>query len=477
MTEARRTFSVRLSAVVIAIAGMMHVDAGFTRAQQRPPAARRQPPAITQPFSIAGVGDALVTMRFSMFDDARFLEMVKVIRETDTAFANLEMLFHEFAGAPAAESAGTWMGADPGVAEDLKWAGFDLLSRANNHAGDYGEYGLRRTSEVLDKLGLVHAGVGRNLGEARRPAYLETAKGRVALISCASSFVAHSRAAHERPDVPGRPGLSALRHQRTYKIDAARLEDLRRVAAALGVTLPAPSQDGVFTVFGTRFKVADKNGLEWTADERDVAEILDAVREARRQADFVVVAIHAHEPSNAVKEPVEFLPPFARAAIDAGADIFFGSGPHRLRGIELYKGKPIFYSLGDFFFQNDAVERLPADFFEQFGLAWSATAADAFDARDSSPRAFSNTAANFESALAVTRYEGGRVQSVTLYPLTLGYDEPRSHRGRPRIASPEDGRRIIEDLAAMSKPFGTAIEYRNGVGVITVATPSSAARR
>jgi poly-gamma-glutamate synthesis protein (capsule biosynthesis protein) len=429
---------------------------------------------ISQPFSIAAVGDALVTMRFATVSEPRFVDMVKLVRESDTAFANLEMLFHEFAGAPAAESAGTWMGADPLIAEDLKWAGFDLLGLANNHTGDYGEYGMRRTMETLDGVSLVHAGVGRTLGEARRPAYLVTPKGRVALISCSSTFVPHSRAAHARPDVPGRPGLSALRHQRTYRIDAARLADLTRVATSLGVQMPAPGKDGAFTVFGTRFKIGETNGVEWVADEQDVREIVDAVREARRQADFVVVAIHAHEPGNASREPAPFLPPFARAAIDAGADIFVGSGPHRLRGIEIYKDRPIFYSLGDFFFQNDAVQRLPADFVEQFGLPWHATAADAFDARDASPRAFSNTAAYFESALAISHYDGARLASVKLYPLTLGYDQPRSHRGRPMLASQADGRRIIEELAVMSQKFGTTIEYRDGIGVIDLAAKRTA---
>ena len=477
-----RTIPVR-ALLIVALCGL-GAPGSAPRAQEtasRPQAPAPRPdkprPGITQPWTIAGVGDALVTMRFSMYDEPRFLDVIKRLRESDVAFANLEMLFHEFEGAPASESAGTWMGADPAVAEDLKWAGFDLLSRANNHTSDYGEYGMRRTTEVLDRLRLVHAGVGRNLGEARRPAYLDTPKGRVALISCASTFMAPARAGHARPDVPGRPGLSALRNQRTYKVDQARLADLARVATALGMPEPRPGRNGVFNLWGTRFQLAASNGVEWTANENDTRDILDAVREARRMADFVVVAIHAHEPSNAVREPVQFLPPFARAVIDAGADIFLGSGPHRLRGIEIYKDKPIFYSLGDFFFQNDAVQRLPADFLEQYDLPWSATAADAFDARDNSPRAFSNTQANFESALAISRYEGGRLASVTLHPVTLGYDEPRSHRGRPRIASPADGQRIIEELAEMSRKFGTTIAYRNGVGVIDLSAKSNSAAR
>jgi poly-gamma-glutamate synthesis protein (capsule biosynthesis protein) len=421
------------------------------------------------------VGDALVTMRFSMFQEPGFLDMVRLIRESDAAFANLEMLFHEFEGPGAAESGGTWVGADPAVAEDLKWAGFDLMGLANNHTGDYGAYGLRRTIEVLDRLGLVHAGVGMTLGEARRAAYFETPNGRVALVSCASTFVSHSRAGHARPDVPGRPGLSALRHQRTYRIDDARFKDLGRVAASLGLPNPSPGPDGGFTLFGTRFKVAGASGVEWLANENDVREILQAVREARRQADFVAVAIHSHEPGNASPEPAPFVPSFARAAIDAGADVFLGSGPHRLRGIEIYKGRPIFYSLGDFFFQNDAVQRLPADFFEQYGLPWDATVADAFDARDASPRAFAHTRANFESVVAISHYEGSRLAEVRLHPVTLGYDEPRSRRGRPRLAALEEGRRIIEELAELSRGFGTRVEYRDGIGVIEVARRSGSA--
>jgi poly-gamma-glutamate capsule biosynthesis protein CapA/YwtB (metallophosphatase superfamily) len=442
---------------------------------QEPP--RREAPRgqITAPFSVAGVGDALVTQRFSMIDDARFLDTIKLIRQSDVAFANLEMLFHEFQGSPASESSGTWMGADPAIAEDLKWAGFDLLGRANNHAGDYGEYGMRRTTEVLDGVGLVHAGIGRNLGEARRPAYLDTPKGRVALVSCTSTFVAPSRAAHPRPDVPGRPGASTIRNQRIYRIEQASVADLARVATALGMPEPRPSREGTFNFLGSRFKVSETNGVDWTADERDTKEILDAVREARRMADFVIVNIHSHEPSNSSLEPAQFLPLFARAAVDAGADAFFGSGPHRLRGVEIYKGRPIFYSLGDFFFQNDAVKRLPSDFFEQFDLPWSATVADAFDARDNSPRAFSTTQANFESAVALSQYDGGKLTGVTLYPLTLGYEEPRSHRGRPRIASAADGQRLIKEIADMSAKFGTKIDYRNGVGVVDLASSKSTA--
>jgi poly-gamma-glutamate capsule biosynthesis protein CapA/YwtB (metallophosphatase superfamily) len=437
-----------------------------TRAEQNP--ASQAPAGHAADFTLAAGGDALVTMRFSKVTDPEFLRVISIIRASDAGFANLETLFHEFQGPAAPDTGGTLLGADPLVAEDLKWAGLSLLGRANNHAGDYGDYGMRRTTDVLDRLGLVHAGVGRTLDEARRPAYLETPKGRVALISCTSTFLPASRAGHARGDVPGRPGVSALRTQRIFKVDSVQVDQLTRIAEQVGVSRPRPDRDGKFMLLGNHFQVAASPGSEWTVDEHDVQEIVASVREARRQADFVIVTIHSHEPSNGSTAPAPFLPPFARASIDAGADAFIGHGPHRLRGVEIYKGRPIFYSLGNLFFQNDAVQALPADFYEQLGLGPEATPADAFDARDATGRGYAATQANFESVLSRVQFHDGYLASVVFYPLTLGFGQPRSRRGRPAIASPADGRRIIDELARLSRPYGTNIEYRDGVGVLEI---------
>src|SRR5699024_6698400 len=110
-------------------------------------------------------------------------------------------------------------------------------------------------------------------------------------------------------------------------------------------------------------------GKETTPDERDLKRILKSISEAKRQADYVVVSIHAHEMEGEDKaEPAEFLKTFARACIDGGADSIVGHGPHILRGIEIYQGRPIFYSLGNFIFQNETVTHLPADFYDKYGL-------------------------------------------------------------------------------------------------------------
>src|SRR2546422_9974351 len=77
---------------------------------------------------------------------------------------------------------------DSSLLKELQWIGFNLFGAANNHSLDYGIEGLRIHSRVLQEAGVTFAGIGENLGEARAPAYLETARGRMALVSCASTF-------------------------------------------------------------------------------------------------------------------------------------------------------------------------------------------------------------------------------------------------------------------------------------------------
>ena len=79
-----------------------------------------------------------------------------------------------------------------------------------------------------------------------------------------------------------------------------------------------------------------------------------------------MVSIHSHQMTGEDKEsPAQFLQTFAKACIDAGASVILGHGPHILRGIELYKDGIIFYSLGNFLFENDTTTHQPADFYEK----------------------------------------------------------------------------------------------------------------
>jgi len=147
--------------------------------------ARSQAPSS---FTMALAGDSIITRRISMYTEPAHVRLFDVIRHADASFTNLEMLFHDYEPYPMHESGGTWMRAEPGLVKDLVWAGFDLVSRANNHTGDYGVEGMRLTTKYVAEANLVQAGVGEDLAEAREARFLDTPKGRVALVSVASTF-------------------------------------------------------------------------------------------------------------------------------------------------------------------------------------------------------------------------------------------------------------------------------------------------
>jgi poly-gamma-glutamate synthesis protein (capsule biosynthesis protein) len=377
------------------------------------------------------------------------------------------MLFHDYESYPMNEGGGTYLRADPAIAKDIAWAGFDLVSRANNHAGDYGVGAMRLTTRYVAEAGLVQAGVGESLQEAREAKYLETPKGRVALVSVASTFPDHSRASRSRGDMPARPGLSPLRFTTTYVVSRERLEALRALSRELG--LRTAERGDTLDAFARRFVAGDTTRTLTEPRKEDLDEILAVVRGASRMADHVIVTIHSHEADRGRELPARFLETFARAAIDAGATVFVGHGPHVLRGVEIYKARPIFYSLGDFVFENETVSRAPSENYEPLGLGPEAQVADFNDRRfDMDRRGFPADREIWESVVARVEWRGRELAAVTLHPISLGYGRPRLERGRPALADPELGRKIVDDVAKRSAPFGTRVVFENGVGRVVL---------
>jgi poly-gamma-glutamate synthesis protein (capsule biosynthesis protein) len=210
------------------------------------------------------------------------------------------------------------------------------------------------------------------------------------------------------------------------------------------------------------------------ANPQDVEEIGAVVRNASGLADYTIVTFHGHESDGDRFVAAQFLASFSRAMIDAGADVVVGHGPHVLRAIEIYKGKPIFYSLGDFMFQNETLLRLPYENYERYHLGIDAHVADFNRARyDNDQRGFPATREIWEAVIAMPQFQNGELTAIELYPITLGFGEPRTVRGRPMLAGPELGEKIIGDLMRLSKPFGTEIEYRDGIGVVRLGSAAT----
>src|SRR5262249_57717228 len=102
---------------------------------------------------------------------------------------------------------GSYITTEPSLLADLTWLGINLVACGSGHADDYGPQGILDTMRYLDQAGIAHAGSGRHLAEARAPAYLETATGRIALVATSSQFRGRARPGHPRYHTPGHPGV------------------------------------------------------------------------------------------------------------------------------------------------------------------------------------------------------------------------------------------------------------------------------
>lgn len=416
---------------------------------------------------LALTGDSIITRKLSVYEEPQFLELIELLREADLAFTNVEILFHDYESYPMSSSGGTYMRAPPELVSELAWAGIDLGSLANNHSGDFGPPAMLLTQRYVREAGIVAAGVGASLAEARAAKFVETRNGRVALISVSSTFPMHSMAGRSRDDIPARPGLNPLRHSTTYLVTREQLEGVRETMRGLGMN-PPESGDSL-SFLRQQFEVADAPGIRTEPHAGDLAEIASVVNNASRLADVVIVTIHAHEGAGNRFVPAQFLETFARAMVDAGASVFVGHGPHVLRAIEIYKGAPILYSLGDFVFQNETLERLPYENYQRYGLGEMDGLADFNAVRYRNDTVgFPATPEIWEAVVAVPEFRGSRLTNLTLHPITLGHGKPVSVRGRPMMAEGPLADKILDDLVRLSEPYGTRFELRDGIASVVL---------
>ena len=430
---------------------------------------------IDVPFTVAAVGDVMIKRPASMLADAAFQSGMRIIREADVAVGNME---GNLSDVPRFDGPLRGMMGSKEVAADLKAMGFDLLNRANNHVFDSDKEGMLATIDQLDAAGLVHAGTGKNLEDARAPAYLETPKGRIAIVGMHTPHnTAAANASYQTGNVGGRPGLNALGVETYHHVTREQLDSLKRLRASVytppagatnTVRLPPDEAPDRVQLFGIWYKLGAPGTKSFEMNEGDLEEILRSIRNGKHLANFLVATIHAHQgPITAQQwlfedQTPDFLRELAHQAIDNGADMFVGHGPHVLRGVEVYQGKPIFYGLGEFFYQWQHMDA--AIMSGSFG-GRPMPGGDMTDVRVSQGW----RAINFESLIAESRFDKGRLVEVRLHPMEGGFTGPLSNLGIPRAAPPALAQRILERVQALSKPFGTSMTIENGVGVIRVA--------
>lgn len=431
-----------------------------------------------QSLRMALTGDSLITRRVSIYDDAPTQQLMNLLREADVSFTNLETLPNDFQGYPAQEAGGSHLGAHEWVLDDLASAGINLYAVPNNHNLDFSIAGLQALIEILKRRDVCYAGVGNNLGEARMPAYLQTPRGTVGLVACASTFAKGQQASEQRPDMLGRPGLNPLRRDTTYVVRPEQLEALKQIATDLGVEQQRqqrvqlgfgfpPDDPDVFPFMDNNFVAGDEPATRTKSKVSDLTAICSWIEEAARRSDLVVASFHGHEQGSHKEEPAEFLVEFAHAAIDAGANVVVGHGPHLLRGVEIYKGRPIFYSLGNFIGQNELVYKLPSDAYERFRVDPEKHPSELFAQRSQDDtKGFPSDQRYWESMVPVCEWSGTDLCSVKLHPVTLGLGERVFQRGRPRMATGQHATEILNRVAELSEPYGTQLDIQDGVAKI-----------
>ena len=348
--------------------------------------------------------------------------VIQGLLKGDVMFTNLEAAVAE-KGETVHEGRGFL--TPPEAVDALQAFGFNLLSLSGNHAFDLKVTGIQNTIREVDRRKIVHAGTGNTVAEAVAPGYLHTPKGTIALIASASGLIAPGARA-----TADRPGVNELRVEAGDKENEAT-EDL-------------PGAPGN------------------TPNPEDAQRILQSIRDARQHADIVIVYQHNHVFSNhsfstifteGLPErlaPNDWLIKWTHAEVDAGADIIVMHGAPLLHGVEIYRGRPIFYDLGNFIYN------LPPTL------------------------TYIDEPMNWESAVAYVQFQGKNLKSVSFRPIALnnvGDGQPDIHneytnnqfmdtRGMP---SPVTGARagyILQRLADESKPFGTAMEIKGDTAEI-----------
>ncbi|HEV2336323.1 MAG TPA: CapA family protein [Stellaceae bacterium] len=236
------------------------------------------------------------------------------LRAADFVFANLECLLHRPPSGHAVEGEGFF--ADPEIAGDaLKIAGIGAVGLANNV--NYGGAAITGSIAQLDRLQIAHTGAGSNLAAARAPAVAKCGGMRVGVLQRSSVYWPTDHEASERAG-----GIAVIPGHTAYQVPSHKV---RR-------ELPPMNRPGIPPVT-----------LTW-ADRAYLAAFCQDIAALRRDADIVVASCHW----GLGEEVLDYMSEIAHAAIEAGADIVIGHGPHYSLPVEIYRGKPVFYGLGSF---------------------------------------------------------------------------------------------------------------------------------
>lgn len=240
------------------------------------------------------------------------------LHRADLVFANLECCLYQPPDNHTVEHEGFF--ADPEIAgEALKLGGIAAVGIANNV--NYGSAAIRGSIGRLDGLSVAHTGAGADLAAARAPAIAGAGQKRVGIVQRSSVYWPTNHEATAQA-----AGIAVIRGHTAYQVPAHKTRP----------EIPPMNRPGVPPIIVT-----------W-ADKAYLSAFTDDIAALRRDVDVVVASCHW----GLGEEVLDYMTEIGHAAIDAGADIVVGHGPHYSLPVEVYRGKPIFYGLGSFSFHT-----------------------------------------------------------------------------------------------------------------------------
>lgn len=401
-------------------------------------------------------------------EHAGIKKIAEFIGQADVRITNLETTVTDGTCWASAYFCDTALTAKPEILDELKKFGFQACGCCNNHSLDFGTDGLIQTLDYLDRAGIKHAGTGRNMTEASAPVIIETEKGCVGYIALGSMCVENEsgRAGYSHDGIPARPGVNCMRHIDESLVTQEQMDYIKALAKDTMVNAAEDLEiaygyghldDGTFSYGLAKFRVAEKTGHFSRCNPTDMKRTEDGIRNAVKEKGHVVVSLHTHQfKARTEDEPDYYAEEFARRCIDAGAESVFMTGNHLLKGIEIYKDSPIFYGLGNFFFQPDYVTEASADLCEALGFSLELTGPQIVEKRLEKSTASMETGQIFYlSVIPQWTMENGKITSMKLMPIELGIKEPMGLKGIPSPCAPE---MVFDELQRVCDPYGTELK-------------------
>lgn len=364
---------------------------------------------------LTGVGD--VNVRFENISDKpeSIMAFVAPLLRTDISFFNEEAIYSP-RGIPPLLGDHVPRVNSPNNVAAITFAGFNIGSMANNHTMDLGWEYVDDTIQCLKKEGVQTFGVGRNLAEARKPVVVERKGTTVAFLTY------NMIGPLEHYAGPANPGCSYVRIKDLYE----------RIEHQPGTPV------WVYTY----------------ADRDDLEALRHDVIQAKAKADLVVLSFHwgIHWVEHLLAMYQEEV---GHAAIDAGADLILGHHPHVIKGIEVYKGKAIFYSLGNFAVNHPYRRHSAEDSYSRWpGISHYQLLDVLYDHKtDPEYPLYAFPPKSRPALIARCVIEGKKIEKVSFYPCLI------NGQGQPVPLKQRDpkGKQFIEYVESISKSQGRSL--------------------